>query len=164
MTPKVERLQPTTQPRDWGYSDDELAALPTVYRPDLLSGKVFIVTGGGSGIGKGITYLLSRLGADVMICGRRQEILDDTAAGIRKHLGREIATHAMTVRDPEQVQQTIAETIKHFGRLDTLVNNGGGQFPQSAIDFSVKGWNAVDRYEPERCLVHDAGSGLRLAR
>ena len=94
MTPKVERLQPTTQPRDWGYSDDELAALPTVYRPDLLSGKVFIVTGGGSGIGKGITYLLSRLGADVMICGRRQEILDDTAAGIRKHLGREIA-HAV---------------------------------------------------------------------
>jgi citronellol/citronellal dehydrogenase len=143
MTPKVERLQPTTQPRDWGYSDEELAALPTVYRPDLLSGKVFIVTGGGSGIGKGITYLLSRLGADVMICGRRQEILDDAAAGIRKHLGREIATHAMTVRDPEQVQQTIAETIKRFGRLDTLVNNGGGQFPQSAIDFSVKGWNAV---------------------
>ena len=41
------------------------------------------------------------------------------------------------------MQQTIAETIKRFGRLDTLVNNGGGQFPQSAIDFSVKGWNAV---------------------
>ena len=60
-------------------------ALETVYRPGLLEGKVFVVSGGGSGIGRGITYLLSRLGADVMICGRRQEMLDETAAGIQQH-------------------------------------------------------------------------------
>jgi citronellol/citronellal dehydrogenase len=143
MTAKVERLEPTTQPRDWGFSDEQLASLETVYRPDLLAGKVYVVSGGGSGIGRGITYLLSRLGADVMICGRRQEMLDETAAGISRHVGREIGTHSMTIRDPEQVQQLMAATIERFGRLDALVNNGGGQFPQSAIDFSVKGWNAV---------------------
>ena len=88
MTGKAERLQPTTKPRDWGFSDEELAALETVYRPGLLEGKVYIVSGGGTGIGRGITYLLSRLGADVMICGRRQEMLDETAACIRQHLGR----------------------------------------------------------------------------
>jgi citronellol/citronellal dehydrogenase len=137
------RHQPTSKPRDWGFTDAELAAVPTVYRPDLLQGKVFLVSGGGSGIGRGITYLLSRLGADVMICGRRQAMLDETAAGIRKHVGREIATHSMTIRDPEQVQQTIEATYARFGRLDTLINNGGGQFPQDAIDFTVKGWNAV---------------------
>ena len=143
MTAKVERLEPTTQPRDWGYSDEELATLETVYRPGLLQGQVFIVSGGGSGIGRGIVYLLSRLGADVMICGRRQEMLDATADGVRNHLGREIGTHAMTIRDPEQVQQLVTATIERFGRLDSVVNNGGGQFPQNAIDFSVKGWNAV---------------------
>jgi citronellol/citronellal dehydrogenase len=114
-----------------------------VYRPGLLAGKVYVVSGGGSGIGRGITYLLSRLGADVMICGRRQEALDETACGIRSHVGREIGTHAMTIRDPEQVDQLMAATIERFGRIDALVNNGGGQFPQNAIDFSVKGWNAV---------------------
>ncbi len=52
-------------------------------------------------------------------------------------------TKAMTIRDPQQVDALIDEIWKRYGRLDVLVNNGGGQFPQAAIDFSVKGWNAV---------------------
>ncbi len=104
---------------------------------------MYLVSGGGSGMGRGMAYLLARLGADVMICGRRADKLEETAAGIQQHVGREIGTHAMTIRDPEQVDALIATTYERFGRLDTLVNNGGGQFPQSAIDFSVKGWNAV---------------------
>jgi citronellol/citronellal dehydrogenase len=143
MTANVERLKPTGKPRDWGFSDEEIATLPTVYRPDLLAGKVFIVSGGGSGIGRGITYLLARLGADVMICGRRQEMLDETASGVTKYVGREIGTHAMTIRDPDQVEALVAATYARFGQLDTVVNNGGGQFPQNAIDYTVKGWNAV---------------------
>ncbi len=143
MDTNAKRLQPTTEPRHWGYTDEELAALPTVFRPDLLAGKVYVVSGGGSGIGRGIAYLLARLGADVMICGRRAEKLDETAAGIRRHVGREIATHAMTIREPDQVEALIDATYARYGRLDALVNNGGGQFPQSALDFSVKGWLAV---------------------
>jgi len=49
----------------------------------------------------------------------------------------------MTIRDPEAVANLIDATYERFGRLDTLVNNGGGQYPQAAIDFSVKGWLAV---------------------
>jgi citronellol/citronellal dehydrogenase len=143
MEQRAQRLAPTTEPRDWGFTDEELATHPTVYRPDLLKGKVYLVSGGGSGMGRGMAYLLARLGADVMICGRRIEKLDETAAGIKKHLGREIGTRAMTIRDPEQVEALVAATYDRFGRLDTLVNNGGGQFPQAAIDFSIKGWNAV---------------------
>jgi NAD(P)-dependent dehydrogenase (short-subunit alcohol dehydrogenase family) len=139
----VKRLQPATEPRQWGLSDDELARRPTVFRPGLLEGRVFIVSGGGSGIGRGITYLLARLGAEVMICGRRAEKLAETADGIRRLLGREIGTHAMTIREPEQVEGLLAATFERYGRVDTLVNNSGGQFPQAAIDFSVKGWNAV---------------------
>ena len=143
MEQRANRLEPTAEPRDWGYTDEELARQPTVFRPDLLKGKVYLVSGGGSGMGRGMAYLLARLGADVMICGRRADKLEQTANGIRQHVGREIATHAMTIRDPEQVESLIATTFERFGRLDSLVNNGGGQFPQSAIDFSVKGWNAV---------------------
>jgi NAD(P)-dependent dehydrogenase (short-subunit alcohol dehydrogenase family) len=143
MEQRAQRLEPTAEPRDWGFTDEELSQHPTVFRPDLLRGKVYLVSGGGSGMGRGMAYLLARLGADVMICGRRAEKLEQTAAGIRQHVGREIATYAMTIRDPEQVEALVAQTYERFGRLDTLVNNGGGQFPQAALEFSVKGWNAV---------------------
>jgi citronellol/citronellal dehydrogenase len=58
-------------------------------------------------------------------------------------LKRDIGFRAMTIRDPEQVQSLIDETWSRHGGLDLLVNNGGGQFPQAALDYSVKGWNAV---------------------
>jgi NAD(P)-dependent dehydrogenase (short-subunit alcohol dehydrogenase family) len=143
MTQPAKRLKPTATPRDWGFTDEELATHPIVYRSELLKGKVFVVSGGGSGMGRAMAYLLARLGADVMICGRGAEKLEATAAGIEKHLGRKIATRAMTIRDPAQVDDLIAATYDRFGRLDVVVNNGGGQFPQAAIDFSVKGWLAV---------------------
>jgi citronellol/citronellal dehydrogenase len=143
MEQRANRLEPAAEPRDWGFTDEELARQPTVFRSDLLNGKVYLVSGGGSGMGRGMAYLLARLGADVMICGRRADKLEQTATGIQQHIGREIATQAMTIRDPEQVDALIATTYDRFGRLDSLVNNGGGQFPQSAIDFSAKGWNAV---------------------
>jgi NAD(P)-dependent dehydrogenase (short-subunit alcohol dehydrogenase family) len=143
MEQRVRRLEPASEPRHWGFSDEQLATHPTVFRPDLLAGKVFLVSGGGSGMGRAMAYLFARLGAEVMICGRRAEKLDETAAGIQTHLGRGIATFPMTIRDPEQVDALVEATYERFGRLDVLVNNGGGQFPQPAIDFSAKGWLAV---------------------
>jgi NAD(P)-dependent dehydrogenase (short-subunit alcohol dehydrogenase family) len=139
---KATRVQ-LEPPKQWGMSDEELAAHPMPYRSDLFAGKVFLISGGGSGMGRAMAYQMVRLGADVMICGRRQEKLQETADGIARLLGRSIATRAMTIRDPAQVDALVAGTFERFGRLDVLVNNGGGQFPQAAIDFSVKGWNAV---------------------
>jgi citronellol/citronellal dehydrogenase len=133
----------TSEPRHWGFTDEELATQPHAFRDDLLAGQVCLVSGGGSGLGRAMAYLFTRLGAEVMICGRREDRLAETASGIRRLLGREIGTRAMTIRDPEQVNSLVAETVDRYGRLDLLVNNGGGQFPQAAIDFSVKGWNAV---------------------
>jgi NAD(P)-dependent dehydrogenase (short-subunit alcohol dehydrogenase family) len=129
--------------KSWGASDEELAQRPLAFREDLLTGQTFLVSGGGSGIGRAIAYVCARLGADVMICGRRAEKLEETANGIRSLVGREIGTYAMTIRDPEAVAKLVDATYERFGRIDTLVNNGGGQYPQSAIDFSVKGWLAV---------------------
>lgn len=58
-----------TTPR-YGFTDDELFSLPTVYRPDLFAGQVALVSGGGSGLGKAVAALLGRLGATIVICGR----------------------------------------------------------------------------------------------
>jgi NAD(P)-dependent dehydrogenase (short-subunit alcohol dehydrogenase family) len=124
-------------------TDEELATAPLSFRDDALAGQVCLVSGGGSGIGRAIAYVLTRLGADVAICGRRAEKLDETAEGIRKLLGKTIMTRAMTIRDPEAVRSLIEETWGRFQGLNVLVNSAGGQYPQAAIDFTPKGWNAV---------------------
>jgi NAD(P)-dependent dehydrogenase (short-subunit alcohol dehydrogenase family) len=129
--------------RQWGLTDRELAETETVYRPDLLAGQRFVVTGGSSGIGRAIAFLLTRLGARVMICGRREEKLRETADAIRSHVGIDVDWTAMSIREPDQVDALLDDVFARYGGLDTLVNNAGGQFPQNAIDFSRKGWKAV---------------------
>jgi NAD(P)-dependent dehydrogenase (short-subunit alcohol dehydrogenase family) len=124
-------------------TDAELVSAPLSFRDDLLKGQVCLVSGGGSGMGRAIAYVLTRLGADVVICGRRADKLEETASGIESRLGKTILAKSMTIRDPLQVDALFDAAYERFGRIDVLVNSAGGQFPQAAIDFSVKGWNAV---------------------
>jgi len=126
----------------FGFTDDELESHPTVYRDDLLAGQVVLVSGGGRGIGKAIAWLHARLGATVVICGRDAERLAGVTAALAAR-GRTIQAVQANIRDPEQVASLMDKVFAEHGRLDILVNNAGGQFPQLAIDFSVKGWNAV---------------------
>jgi citronellol/citronellal dehydrogenase len=126
----------------FGRTDEELAVLPISLAPGLFDGKVVLVTGGGSGIGKATAYWFARLGAKVAINGRKPEALERTAEGLRK-LGAEVLVHPASIRKPEEVDDLFSAVWDRFGALDVLVNNAGGQFPQAAIDFSVKGWNAV---------------------
>ncbi len=114
----------------------------TVYRRGLFTDKVALVSGGGSGIGRAVALLFARLGAKVVICGRTPEKLE-AVAGFAKAKGARVATVPMDIREPEQVADLFEHIETELGTLDMLVNNAGGQFPQAAIDFSVKGWNAV---------------------
>jgi len=132
----------TEQTPDYGFTDDELAAQDTAFRDGLFEGKVALVSGGATGLGKAIAFLFARLGGKLVLCGRSEEKL---SAGL-KSLSRydvEVMTQAMTIRDAEQVEALFDAAQERFGGIDILVNNAGGQFPQAAIDFSVKGWNAV---------------------
>ncbi len=115
----------------------------TAFRDDLLNDQVVVVSGGGSGLGRTMALQMAKLGARVAICGRRIEPLEETAAMIVEAGGSPALVKAMSIRDPEAVSAFLSDVWEHFGRLDILVNNAGGQFPQAAIDFSVKGWNAV---------------------
>jgi citronellol/citronellal dehydrogenase len=87
--------------------------------------------------------LLAELGADVIICGRRPEPLDETRELIERTTGRDCLTHAMNIRDTEAVDDLYARANEALGHLDLVVNNAGGQFPAHALDISDKGWRAV---------------------
>jgi NAD(P)-dependent dehydrogenase (short-subunit alcohol dehydrogenase family) len=104
--------------------------------------KVAIVTGGGTGLGRAIALELARLGAAVVVAGRRPEPLEETIARVEDWGG---AGHAKPtdVRDPEQVDALVADAIERFGRVDVLVNNAAGNFVVHAEDLSPNGWRAV---------------------
>ena len=85
---------------------------------------------------------LARLGADVVICGRRLEPLDETARLIRE-AGGEAHPVAMDIRDEEAVDALVDEVLERHGRLDVLVNNAGGQFLSPAEAINPKGFRTV---------------------
>ncbi len=139
----ADEMTATPAEPKFGPGDDALAKLPTVFRDDLFAGKVVLVSGAGSGIGKAIAFLYARLGATLAICGRKIEALEDCAGKLRVLSGQEVFVHPMTIRDPAQVEGLLDAVWERFGGIDILVNNAGGQFAAHAMDFTNKGWNAV---------------------
>ncbi|WGR92428.1 SDR family oxidoreductase [Bradyrhizobium sp. ISRA443] len=125
-----------------GLSDDELAIHPTVFASDALAGQVAVVSGGAGGIGRAIAWLFSRLGADVIVVGRNSDKLNALVDALRRR-GLTASAHVADIKDPDAVNKMFEAIWAAHGRVDILVNSAGGQFPQAAIDFSVKGWNAV---------------------
>jgi citronellol/citronellal dehydrogenase len=125
-----------------GLTNDELAVHRTVFAPDALKDMVVVLSGGAGGIGRAIAWLFARLGAHVVLVGRNQERLDALAANLA---GRKLkaSAYAADIKDPDAVKALFDAVRKTHGRVDGLINSAGGQFPQPAIDFSVKGWNAV---------------------
>jgi citronellol/citronellal dehydrogenase len=120
----------------------QLWAAPTVYRSDLFAGQVALVSGGGSGIGRATALLFARLGATVVICGRTAEKLEKVASFARER-GAQMLALTANVREADQVNALFERVHAEAGRLDHVVNNAGGQFPQNAIDMAPKGWAAV---------------------
>jgi citronellol/citronellal dehydrogenase len=129
-------------PAKSGLTDAELAVHPTVFAPDALKDQVVMVSGGAGGIGRAIAWLFARLGAHVAVVGRNQDRLDALVAEIAGR-GLRASAHTADIREPDAVNALFDAVWSAQGRLDILVNSAGGQFPQAAIDYSVKGWNTV---------------------
>ena len=135
-----------------------------VFADGLLAGRAVLVTGGGTGLGRAAVAELLRCGAEVMICGRREEVLAVTA----EELG--CAWVAGDVREDADAARIVDAALERFGRLDALVNNAGGQYFTPAEAIEPKGWRAVTRLNvggtermtrmaAERAFLPPAGDG-----
>ncbi|HEX8856352.1 MAG TPA: SDR family oxidoreductase [Thermoleophilaceae bacterium] len=117
-----------------------------IFRPDLLDDKIVLLTGGGTGLGRATALELTALGARVVIAGRRQEPLDETAAMCE---GGRCEAIACDIREEDQVEALVDRVLQRHGRIDTLVNNAGGQYMTPAEDISPKGFRTVVRVNLE---------------
>ena len=113
-----------------------------MFTPSLLKDRVAVVTGGGTGLGLAIAARLSELGALVAIGSRNAENLEKGTAELR-HAGFDPQAIQLDVRKPEEVDEMVTRVVRHFGRIDILINNAGGNFVCRAEDLSPNGWNAV---------------------
>jgi len=120
-----------------------------------LTGKVAIITGGGTGIGRGAALVLAEYGADVVLAARRTEPLESTASEIEA-LDRRALTVPTDVTEPSACQQLVDTTLDQLGRVDILVNNAGGAETKSMSKWTDDEWQQV--------LALNLGSVWHLSR
>ena len=113
-----------------------------IFRPGLLDGRVCVVSGAGTGLGRATAVELAALGATVVGCGRRAEPLADVVRAIEQ-AGGVAEAEAMDIRDDEAVDRLFEGVVERHGRLDVLVNNAGGQFMSPAEAITAKGFRTV---------------------
>ena len=147
-----------------GVREGSEAQQSEVFAPGLLDGRVALVTGGGTGLGKASALELVRCGAAVTIAGRRGEVLEEAAAEIAG-LGAGVVDWVVgDVRERGEALRLVESTLERRGRLDVLVNNAGGQFFSPAELIAAKGWRAVWRLNVEGMLnMSEAAFELALA-
>ena len=114
-----------------------------VFSANVLAGHVALVTGGGTGICRGIAEAYARFGADVCIVSRKQDVLDKTAQEMSAATGKTVLAVAADVRDPDAIKAAVAKTIERFGKLDKLVNGAAGNFLAPAAGLSPNGFKTV---------------------
>lgn len=107
-----------------------------------LKGKVALITGGGRGLGKQIAEGFAEAGCDIAICSRRIESCEETVE-LLKQKGVRVLTLTCDVTKPDQVHETVDEVLKHFGRIDILVNNSGASWGAPIEDMPLEAWNKV---------------------
>ena len=114
-----------------------------MFVPNLLSGKVVLVTGGGTGLGLSMTRRFMQLGANAVIASRRLEVLEASARELAESTGREALPLRLDVRDPEAVETVLDAAYERFGTVDVLVNNAAGNFISPTERLSHRAFDAV---------------------
>lgn len=113
-----------------------------MFESGLLKDKTIVITGGGTGLGKSMATRFAELGANLVITSRRQDVIDNTAEELRQYGGKVLAI-TCDVRDPEQVQSMVDQTVSELGSIDILLNNAAGNFISPTEDLSPNGFKTV---------------------
>jgi NAD(P)-dependent dehydrogenase (short-subunit alcohol dehydrogenase family) len=131
-------------PIDFAASGLVPTAEPTIgmFRGDLLKGKRILVTGGGTGLGRAMTERFVQLGATCFICGRRQNVVEDTAQALMREHGGVVKAFGLDIRDAAAVDAMV-ESIFDEGPLTGLVNNAAGNFISPTASLSPRGFDAI---------------------
>jgi NAD(P)-dependent dehydrogenase (short-subunit alcohol dehydrogenase family) len=112
-------------------------------RDDALKGKTIIVTGGGTGLGKAMGTYFLKLGANLVITSRKLDVLEKTAAEMETETGGKVLAIACDVRNYDDVQKMLEQSIATFGRVDALLNNAAGNFISPTERLSPNAFSAV---------------------
>jgi 2,4-dienoyl-CoA reductase [(3E)-enoyl-CoA-producing], peroxisomal len=114
-----------------------------IFGDNLFAGRVALVTGGGTGIARGIVEGLAALGAATAILSRKAEHLEPAAQAVTERFGQPCVPLVADVRRPEQVEAAVAQALDRLGKIDILVNAAAGNFLCSAADLSYNGFGTV---------------------
>jgi len=131
-----------SQSRGKGFYDATVARDErSAFDPALLTDRVCVITGGGTGIGLATARMMRGCGARVALLGRREEVVREAAASLGTP--DQAMFHACDIRDTDGVSAAVTAVKERMGAIDVLVNNAGGQFPSPAEHISPKGFAAV---------------------
>jgi NAD(P)-dependent dehydrogenase (short-subunit alcohol dehydrogenase family) len=124
------------------YMGDTQTYKTSMLREGALEGKVSIVTGGGTGLGKAMAKEFARLGSNVAIASRKMEVLEEAADEISQ-FGTKVLPISLDIRKPDKVQGFIDQVTNEFKQINILVNNAAGNFIVDSLEMSDNAWNAV---------------------
>ena len=113
-----------------------------MYKKDLLKGKRILVTGGGTGLGKEMSMHFAEHGADLVICGRRLNVLEETANELKEKYNTDVYYQPLDIRSPQDVDDFI-DNLFQSKPLDGLVNNAAGNFISPTKMLSPRGFDAI---------------------
>jgi citronellol/citronellal dehydrogenase len=134
------RMMPS-DPASIHFAGPMTRARSEVFADGMLDGRVVLVTGGGTGLGRAAAVELAACGARVVVAGRREDVLEEAV----RTIGHGASHVAGDVREPEAAERIVRACVERHGRLDVLVNNAGGQYFVPAESIAPKGWRAVHR-------------------
>ena len=128
-----------------------------------LTGKTAIVTGGSRGIGKEMAEALAEAGANLMLCARRAEWLDETVAEFQAK-NFNVAAKLADVSKPEDIQAVVNETMEKFGQIDVLINNAGVSWGAMPEDMPLEKWQTVLDVNLTGCFLFAQAVGREMLR